>query len=59
MVRLYLAYIATRVLMGSRGNGAHDFDVLGTITVNHDGNFNFGNDVNVDPNVFDGVREFA
>ena len=45
---------------GSRGNGAHDLDVLGTITVNHDGNFNFGSDVNVaSNNVFDGVREFA
>ena len=45
---------------GSRGDGAHDLDILGTITVNHDGNFNFGNDVNVNANgVFDGVREFA
>ena len=44
---------------GSRGNGAHDLDILGTITVNHDGNFNFGSDVNVNSNVFDGVREFA
>ena len=44
---------------GSRGNGAHDLDILGTITVNHDGNFNYGSDVNVNPNVFDGVREFA
>ena len=44
---------------GSRGNGAHDLDILGTITVNHDGNFNFGSDVNVTANVFDGVKEFA
>ncbi len=45
---------------GSRGNGAHDLDILGTITVNHDGNFNFGSDVtNNSNNVFDGVREFA
>ena len=44
---------------GSRGNGAHDLDILGTITVNHDGNFNFGSDVNVNAGVFDGVREFA
>ena len=26
---------------GERGNGAHDFDVLGLIKVNHDGNFSF------------------
>ena len=32
---------------GERGNGAHDFDVLGTIVVKHDGNFNFDNDVQV------------
>ena len=44
---------------GSRGNGAHDFDVLGTITVNHDGNFNYGSDVSVNANVFDGAFEFA
>ena len=44
---------------GSRGNGAHDLDILGTITVNHDGNFSFGRDVNVNAGVFDGVREFA
>ena len=42
-----------------RGYGAHDFDVLGTITVNHDGNFNYGSDVSVNPKNFDGVREFA
>ena len=44
---------------GSRGNGAHDLDILGTITVNHDGNFNFNRDVDVNAGVFDGVREFA
>ena len=44
---------------GSRGNGAHDLDILGTITVNHDGNFSFGRDVNVNANDFSGVREFA
>lgn len=43
----------------SRGNGAHDFDVLGTLTVNHDGNFDYGNDVSVNPNVFDGAFEFS
>ena len=32
---------------GERGNGAHDFDVLGKIVVKHDGNFNFDNDVQV------------
>ena len=32
---------------GVRGNGAHDFDVLGKILVRHDGNFNFNNDVQV------------
>ena len=32
---------------GERGNGAHDFDVLGKIVVKHDGNFNFDNDVKV------------
>ena len=44
---------------GNRGNGAHDFDVLGTITVNHDGNFDYGSDVSVNANVFDGAFEFA
>ena len=44
---------------GFRAGGAHDLDVLGTITVNHDGNFNLGSDVKIDPMGFDGVREFA
>jgi hypothetical protein len=44
---------------GSRGTGAHDFDVLGTLTISHDGNFNLGSDVTVDPNVNDGAFEFA
>ena len=43
----------------SRGNGAHDFDVLGTLTIEHDGNFDYGSDVSVNPNVFDGAFEFA
>ncbi len=43
----------------SRGNGAHDFDVLGTLTIDHDGNFDYGSDVSVNPNVFDGAFEFA
>ncbi|MCC0177551.1 hypothetical protein I4641_11235, partial [Waterburya agarophytonicola K14] len=42
-----------------RAGAAHDFDVVGTLTVNHDGNFNYGSDVNVNRGVFDGVREFA
>ena len=32
---------------GERGNGAHDFDVLGKIVVLHDGNFNYENDLSV------------
>lgn len=40
---------------GNRGDGAHDFDVIGTVEVNHDGNFDFDRDVSVDPNVFDGA----
>ncbi len=44
---------------GSRGDGAHDFDVLGTLTINHDGNFNYGSDVTVNPNAVDGAFEFA
>ena len=32
---------------GERGNGAHDFDVLGLIKVNHDGNFSFNEDLSV------------
>ena len=32
---------------GERGGGAHDFDVLGKIVVNHDGNFNFNEDISV------------
>ena len=39
---------------GARGNGAHDFDVLGKITVHHDGSFNFAEDVTVNANVFYG-----
>ena len=35
---------------GERGNGAHDLDVLGIIKVNHDGNFDFENDVTVKAN---------
>lgn len=30
---------------GVRGGGAHDLDVLGTIKINHDGNFNLENDL--------------
>ncbi|MFN6228727.1 MAG: calcium-binding protein, partial [Dolichospermum sp.] len=30
---------------GKRGTGAHDLDVLGIVTVNHDGNFNIANDI--------------
>jgi hypothetical protein len=44
---------------GTRGNGAHDFDVLGKITINHDGNFNFGSDVSVNAGSHEGVMEFA
>lgn len=44
---------------GSRGGDAHDFDVLGTLTINHDGNFNYGSDVTVNLNVVDGAFEFA
>jgi hypothetical protein len=44
---------------GSRGTGAHDFDVLGTLTINHDGNFNYGSDVVVDPHVNDGSFDFV
>lgn len=44
---------------GSRGTGAHDFDVLGTLTINHDGRFNLGSDVTVDPHVNDGAFEFV
>jgi Ca2+-binding RTX toxin-like protein len=32
---------------GKRGTGAHDLDVLGIVTVNHDGNFNIAKDVAV------------
>lgn len=32
---------------GERGNGAHDFDVLGVIRVNHDGNFSIKEDLSV------------
>ena len=32
---------------GERGNGAHDFDVLGVIRVNHDGNFSFDEDLSI------------
>ena len=39
---------------GARGNGAHDFDVLGKIAVHHDGSFNFAEDVTVNANVFYG-----
>ncbi len=39
---------------GSRGNGAHDFDVLGVLEVNHDGNFNVNNDLTVQAGVFHG-----
>ena len=38
-----------------RGNGAHDLDVLGKVTINHDGNFDFGPDVKDNENVFDGI----
>jgi len=41
---------------GSRGNGAHDLDILGKATINHDGSFNFAQDVkDITNNVFDGV----
>ena len=44
----------------SRGNGAHDLDVLGKATIYHDGSFNFGQDVkDITNGVFDGVSEFA
>ena len=44
----------------SRGNGAHDLDVLGKATIYHDGSFDFGQDVkDVTNGVFDGVSEFA
>lgn len=44
----------------SRGNGAHDLDVLGKVTIYHDGSFNFGEDVtDIADGVFDGVTEFA
>ncbi|MGL6342888.1 MAG: calcium-binding protein, partial [Waterburya sp.] len=44
---------------GTRGNDAHDFDVVGKITINHDGNFNFGSDVSVNAGSHEGVFEFA
>ena len=44
---------------GARGTNAHDLDVLGTLTVNHDGNFDYDSDVSVTSNVFDGAFEFA
>ena len=44
----------------SRGNGAHDLDVLGKATIYHDGSFDFGQDVeDITNGVFDGVSEFA
>ena len=44
----------------SRGNGAHDLDILGKATIYHDGSFNFGQDVtDITNGVFDGVRDFA
>ena len=58
--RIKLGIYSDQGADGSRGNGAHDFDVLGTITVNHDGNFNYNNDVStVTNNVFDGAFEYA
>jgi hypothetical protein len=44
---------------GTRGTGAHDFDVLGTLTINHDGNFNYGSDVSVNSEANKGAFEFA
>ncbi len=44
---------------GTRGNDAHDFDVVGKITINHDGNFNFGSDVSVNAGSHEGAFEFA
>lgn len=44
---------------GTRGTGAHDLDVLGTLTINHDGNFNYASDVIVDPDGHLGAFEFA
>ena len=37
---------------GVRGAGAHDFDVLGSIAVRHDGNFNFDTDVHLESHDF-------
>lgn len=43
-----------------RGTGAHDFDVLGKVTIHHDGSFDFDpNVLDASNNVFDGVSEFA
>jgi hypothetical protein len=44
---------------GTRGTGAHDFDVLGTLTINHNGNFDYSSDVVVDPNGHEGAVEYA
>jgi hypothetical protein len=44
---------------GTRGTGAHDFDVLGTLTINHDGNFNYGSDVSVNSEAHKGAFEIA
>lgn len=44
---------------GTRGNDAHDFDVVGKITVNHDGHFNYGSDVNINAGSVAGAFEFA
>ena len=42
-----------------RSGGAHDFDVVGTLTIQHDGNFDYNSDVSVNPGVFDGAFESA
>ena len=57
--RVVLGLYSDQSQDGFRAAQAHDLDVVGKLTINHDGNFDYGNDVSVNPGVYDGVREFV
>ena len=55
-----IGLISDQTRDNSRGNGAHDFDVLGKATIYHDGSFNYREDVqDITKDIFDAVTDFA
>ena len=55
-----IGLISDQTRDNSRGNGAHDFDVLGKATIYHDGSFDYREDVqDITKDIFDAVTDFS